>query len=176
MEILAARNSGLGVFLPPEASEVVNAWRRLYDPSFEFLAPHITLAYPPFVPPQDWKALKPTIEAALAAFTPFPVTLRSTGVFVGESYVLWLKPEDGGILIEMRRALEAALPEYVPALPFAYQPHVSIGFFTDRESLQQAQAQVGSELRASIEFQVTELHYVFQLEENVWTHYDRILI
>jgi 2'-5' RNA ligase len=92
MEPSVTRNSGLGIFLPPEASELANAWRRRYDPSFDLLAPHITLAYPPFVPPEVWLAVKPAVRSALAAFRPFQITLQSTGVFAGNPYVLWLKP------------------------------------------------------------------------------------
>jgi hypothetical protein len=79
-------------------------------------------------------------------------------------------------VVQIRLALESALPEYIPALPFEYQPHVSIGFFPDLESLQLAQEKVKSELRAPIVFQVDALSYGFQGPDNRWIGYDRIML
>jgi 2'-5' RNA ligase len=174
MENFLARNSGMGVFLPPEAGEIVNAWRRLYDPSHTFLAPHLTVAYPPFVPPEAWPEVRPTILACLANIAPFSIVLRETGLFLGNSHVLWLKPEDGGHLARIRQALEAALPEAVPPLPFVYQPHVSIGFFQDLTSLQEAQQKVELELKEPIEFEVNGLSYGFQQADNRWVIFDTV--
>ncbi len=174
MEIAETRNSGLGISLPEPAGEAVNLWRRLYDPSFDALWPHITLAYPPFVPPEEWPQVKPIIAACLAGFQPFQVTLRETGIFLGNpNHVLWLKPEDGGTLVRMRRALEKALPEYIPPLPFEYQPHVSIAFFQDLEALHRAQEKVQYELTPVV-FQAWELDYVFQQPDNQWRFFDKI--
>jgi 2'-5' RNA ligase len=174
METFLARNSGLGIFLPPGAGEIVNAWRRLYDPSFEFLPPHITLAYPPFVMPEEWPRVKPAILTCLEAFRPFSITLRETGIFMGNPHVLWLKPEDGGILAQMRQALEGAIPDFVPPLPFVYQAHVSLGFFQEPETLQLARQKVELELVGPIEFVVSELNYGFQSLDNRWIIYDTV--
>ncbi len=174
MEIAETRNSGLGISLPEPAGTAVNLWRRLYDPNYESLWPHITLAYPPFVPPEEWPRVKPAIAACLADFQPFKVTLRETGIFLGNpNHVLWLKPEDGGVLVRIRHALEKALPEHVPPLPFEYQPHVSLCFFQGIEALRQAQEKVQNELTPVV-FQVSHVGYAFQQADDLWRTYDLI--
>lgn len=176
METGEPRNSGMGITLPEPAGEAVNVWRRLYDPSFDMLWPHITLAYPPFVSPEVWPQVKPIIAACLEGFQPFRITLKETGIFQGDPlHVLWLKPEDGGTLARMRRALEKALPEYVPPLPFDYQPHVSIGFFQDLRALQQAQEKVRNEL-APVVFQAHMVGYAFQDPDGTMHIHDQVPI
>jgi len=154
--------TGLEISIRGPAAEVINQWRRRYDPAYLELEPHISLAYPPFVPLEQWELVKPVVMACLAGFEPFRVTLKEVGVFPGDSSqepnVLWLKPEDGGVLDRIRQALEKQLPIYVPPMPTPYIPHVTIGFIQGSEALEQAFAQVQAELQP-LEFTVTEVVY-----------------
>ena len=154
--------TGLEIFIHGLAAETINQWRRRYDPAFPELEPHISLAYPPFVPLEEWAQVKPAVMACLAGFEPFHVTLKEAGMFPGNSpqepAVLWLKPEAGGVLYRMRQALERQLPIYVPPMPTAYIPHLSIGFIQGSEALEQALAQVRVELQP-IEISINEVVY-----------------
>jgi 2'-5' RNA ligase len=154
--------TGLEIFIRGPTAEVINQWRRRYDLTYPELEPHISLAYPPFVPLEQWELVKPVVMACLAGFEPFSVTLKEPGVFPSDSSqepnVLWLKPEDGGVLDRIRRALEKQLPIYVPPMPTPYIPHVSIGFIQGSVALEEAFAQVQAELQP-LEFTVTEVVY-----------------
>ena len=154
--------TGLEIFIHGLAAEAINHWRQHYDPAFAELAPHITLAYPPFVPLAQWPQVRPAVIACLAGIAPFQVTLRGLGMFPpvapAEPNVLWLKPEDGGRLAHIRQVLEKQLPEYVPPRPIPYVPHVTIGFIQGDDFLRQAYAWVQAELHP-IEFMVNEIIY-----------------
>jgi 2'-5' RNA ligase len=175
IETAEAKNNGLGISLPGPAGDAINTWRRLYDPSYELLWPHITLAYPPFAQPHEWPLVRPRVVACLADFQPFKVMLRETGIFLGNPNVLWLKPEDGGIIIRIRRALEEALPEYIPPLPFEYRPHMSIGFFEDLEALYQANQKVQNEI-VPVSFLASHVSYAYQLLDGSMQIHDQVLV
>ncbi len=94
-------------------------------------------------------------------------------MFTEDPLVLWLKPDDRGMLKQLRKVLEETLPQAIPELPFTYQPHVSIGFFQDLESLRMAYEQAQREL-TPIEFQVDEISYIVQESDILWHVFDRI--
>ena len=153
--------TGLEIFIHGPAAEAINHWRQHYDPAFASLEPHITLAYPPFVPLEQWPQVKPAVIACLAGIEPFRITLRGLGFPAstpGTPNVLWLKPEDGGRLARIRRRLETQLPGYVPPMATPYVAHVTIGFIQGDDFLRQAYAWVQAELHP-IEFTVSEIVY-----------------
>jgi len=168
--------TGLEIFILGPAAKAINTWRLEYDPAYPELEPHITLAYPPFVPLDQWVGVKPAVAACLARFEPFRVVLKQPGVFrsdsSGEPHVLWLKPEDGGHLKRMRRSLERQFPRYVPPMPARYIPHVSIGFFDQTTILEQALARVKAELKPQ-EFTIHEVVYEVQ-DERGQQYFDRL--
>ena len=166
-------DSGLGIFLPREISLEIDGWRRAYDPHRAEIPPHITLAYPPFVPEEDWGSERPAIVECLQDFQPFTITLRETGTFAGSPSVLWLRPEDGGNLSRLHAALARQLPAYVPASPLGYVPHVTLGFFDSQEALSRAQGVILAEIRP-LHFQADELIYMVFGNDGVWRTRDRL--
>ncbi len=122
----------------------------------------MTLAYPPFVPLSKWKEVKPLVVTYFKQIKPFRITLKEAGTFAvvsqAEPNVLWLKPDDGGVIAQIRQALESQFPTYVPAMPGGYIPHLSIGFIQGDEALQKALHEVQENLDP-IEFTVNEIVY-----------------
>jgi len=161
--------TGLEIFIHGPAAELINQWRRLYDRTYPELEPHISLAYPPFVPLEQWEKVKPRVMSCLASFGPFHVSPKGLWIFPGtspqEPSVLWLKPEPDGVLYSIRQALEGQLSDYVPPMPIPYVPHVSIGFIEGVDALEQAYAKVQAELHP-VEFTVTEVAYEVDNKEN----------
>jgi 2'-5' RNA ligase len=170
---LEKRMAGLGIFLSGDVARRVNRWRKLYDPSYPELAPHVTLAYPPFVHPDEWQQVRGAVAECLAAYPPFSIRLDGVGVFCDQPIVLWLNPNDGGVLGRIRKNLEKCFPQYVPTLPFDYQPHVSIGFFEDEAKLEAARQRVEKAWKP-LEFTAQEFVYAIQAGEDKWEMVDRI--
>ena len=164
---------GLGIFLSGMLARRVNRWRQLYDPYFQKLDPHITLAYPPFIPAAQWPAMRSAIIECLRSFPAFRVRLEGVGIFEGKPLVLWINPQDGGVLLRMRQKLEACFPDFVPRMPFDYQPHLSVGFFQDADALLRAQAQLEAGWRP-ISFTARELMYAVQTGAEEWEVRDHI--
>ena len=163
--------TGLEILIQGPAGEAIDAWRSRYDQTYPELEPHISLAYPPFVPFEQWKQVKPALVACLEAFEQFPILFNTPGFFQANSpiepHVLWLKPEDGGMLERIRRTLEKEFPNFVPPMPRSYIPHVSIGFIQGDEALQEALARVRAEMKP-FEFEVTEV--VYEVDDKAHHH------
>ena len=171
MEDPFSTQTGLGVLPPTEISETIDTWRKVYDPSYAVFAPHITLAYPPFVSQERWAAFSLALADCLAGFAPFKVVLAQVDRFEASPNILWLKPEDGGALTRIRRVLEKQFPAECPRLPFRFQPHLTIGQFDDLGALEEARAKVTLELKP-LQFEVDRVHYVGLSPEGGWRSRD----
>jgi len=155
----APGDRGLVVLPNDDVTVRVDSWRRSYDANYGIVPPHITVAYPPFVPEEEWPEVRAAIIECMSQFWPFEVRLRCLGAFSGDSYYLWLKPEDGGNLVRIHAELVTHFPRYVPPLPYKYQPHLTIGVFDSQQALRTARRAVRKEL-TPLEFVVKELVYL----------------
>lgn len=159
--------SALVIFLPSQVAQTINIWRRRYDPYITEIDPHITLAYPPFVPETTWPAVRPAVQFVIDRFPRFSITLRRTGIFTHPARVLWLQPENSAVLEQIHAALKTALPEWIPANELPYVPHVTLGFFADDDALLEARRGVDAEI-LPLEFLVSEVCYLARETEPLW--------
>jgi 2'-5' RNA ligase len=125
----------LVALLPHQVNVEIDRWRGRYDPNFEEVPPHITVAYPPFVPEEEWPSVQPTVAKCLEWFAPFCVKLEHLGVFWGSLSYLWFSPEDGGSFSRIHQALAQLLPEHMPDRHHPYRPHVTVGVFASNREL-----------------------------------------
>jgi len=157
----------LAIMLPAEATGQIGSWRARFDPYHLTIPPHVTVMYPPFVGQADWQAERTALARWLAGFPAFDVTLARTGTFLAPRHVLWLQPDDGGMI----RRFEATVREHFGLLPapppYEFTPHVTLGFFDDEAALRQAEAEVMAAL-TPIVFRVTEATYLFGKEDGTW--------
>ncbi len=142
-------------------------WRRIYDPEhWRTIPPHITLAYP-FVREEVWPALRPALVACLRDFRPFWITLAELGTFEHPQAVLWFRPDDGGALARIQRALSEQLPAYSQNDPLAFVPHLTVGFFDSLEAMARARAAI-SAVWQPLRFRVTAVRYGVLETSGVW--------
>jgi len=97
--------------------------------------PHLTLAYPPYISKEEWPQLRPLLAEYFAALSPVEITLAEVKQFMSPEYVLWLKPEDAGVIMRIRNRLEERFPRYIPRLPYEFMPHVTVAVFAEMEKL-----------------------------------------
>jgi 2'-5' RNA ligase len=171
----ASGDSALIVVVPEVLSREIAAWRRAYDPNHRAIPPHITVVYPPFVPVDKWPQARAGLASRIRQFEPFEVVFRELATFEGPPAVLWLRPEDGGILSRLNAAIAELMPEYVAALLFEYVPHLTIGFFASGEELEAARHAVDASL-PPLRFRVEALAYTVFDAQGSWHKYDEVLL
>jgi 2'-5' RNA ligase len=157
----------LAIMLPVEVTGQIASWRARFDPYYRTIPPHITVMYPPFVHRAEWQAERTALARRLASFPAFELTLARTGAFLAPRHVLWLQPEDGGMipLFEATVREHFGLPPAPP--PYEFTPHVTLGFFDDEPALRQAEAEVMATL-VPITFRVAAATYLFGQEDGTW--------
>ena len=167
--------SALAFFPPASVAQVVNRWRRLYDPNVEAMEPHITLVYPINLTAEEWPAHRAAFAACLGGFAPFRVEITRLNRFLSSALVLWLQPEDGGTITRMYRRFAEHFPAYIVPLqsPLSFVPHMTVGFFDSLEALQEAEQKIAAELTC-LEFEVNELVFGTQTEQGKWGRVDGI--
>lgn len=158
----------LVVLLPKRICAEINTMRRAHDPNYGIMAPHITVAYPPFVPAEQWPSMRLAVRQCLGQFRPFQIRVRGLGTFEDDHFVLWLRVEDDGQLSRVRAALMHCLPERVPPLPFEYVPHVTLGVFDSQSDLNQAEGKIPAQMKPR-RFTVRRLTYLSPDERGVWS-------
>jgi 2'-5' RNA ligase len=173
MKVSDAGDRALVVLVPEPVSALVDQWRSLYDPSFAIVPPHVTVAYPPFVPQAEWPSVRPAIAEFLARISPFRVELTELGTFAGTPFYLWLKPEDNGSLARIHAVLAQRFPEYVPNGPFDYRSHVTVGVFESEQKLLDAQRRIQAGWQ-TCGFWVEELVYLSMDSSSRWSVCSRI--
>jgi 2'-5' RNA ligase len=132
--------STAAVIVPPdEASEPIQAIRRVHDRHVRRWMPHVTLVYP-FRPRSQFDALQGPLGQACERIAPFNLTLARFGHFHHGrgTFTIWLDPEPN----EPVRALQAALQSVVPdcdeqsRYESGFTPHLSVGQVRGQDNLQ----------------------------------------
>jgi 2'-5' RNA ligase len=168
-------DSALFFFPPAAVAQVVNRWRRIYDPNVDMIELHITLVYPFNLTTEEWPAQRAAFVTCLKGFTPFHIEIHRLNRFLSPGLVLWLEPEDGGVIIQMYRRLEERFPAFIetPRPPFSIVPHMTVGFFDSLEDLEEAQQRIAAELTC-LEFEVNELVFGASIGQGRWRRVDSI--
>jgi 2'-5' RNA ligase len=168
-------DSALAFFPPAQVAQVVNHWRRLYDPYVDAIEPHITLVYPLNLTVAEWAEQRAAFAACLQSFAPFHIEITRLNRFLSPALVLWLQPEEGGTLTRMYRQLEERFPAFIepPQPPLSFTPHMTVGFFHALDDLEEAQHTIAAELTC-LEFDVSELVFAAQTEQGKWGRVDGI--
>lgn len=173
MELPKPGASGLVIFTPESINVRVAKWMRAYNPYCETIAPHITIAYRGFARADEWIQMRSEFAQVIRTFPSFMVALQTTGVFEGSDFVLWLEPADDGSLVRLRNALAEKFPRFFPVEPFAYTPHLSIGFFKTRDALLRAQSAVRAEI-TPMNFSVDQVSFMVFGENGQWGDVDNL--
>lgn len=131
-------------FPPPDIQEAVRRCQAPYAASFEVkIAPHFTL-HPPFEshrPPDGFCAV---LRRVCSRTKPFPVRICSVDSFAGQKLVLFMKLDDESGMSGLQRDIDLAITESdwsdVLAPGVKPRPHLTIGFFKQKEDLEKARA------------------------------------
>ena len=168
MKTLNPQDRALVVVLPARIRAEIELWRRVPDPNYGIVPPHITVAYPPFVPKEQWPGLRLVVRQCVRQFHPFQILLHGLGTFETDHFVLWLRVQDQGWLSSIRTALMDCLPQSVPPLPFEYVPHVTVGIFQSRSDMDRVQEAMRADMQPR-RFTARYLTYLSPDQRGVWS-------
>ena len=167
------KGGAVAVVVSGDAAGHVDGFRRRYDPHVTRIMPHVTLAFAPELDICDWMPARPRIQEALAQLPPFTIRVAELGTFM-DDLVLWLRPTaPQGELLTLRQTILQSFPELAFDRLDDFVPHISIGFFTGRQALLEAQDTVRREL-IPFSFRVGSISYLQADEGNTWQCVDTV--
>jgi 2'-5' RNA ligase len=167
------KGGAVAVTVSGDAADYVNGFRRRYDPHVANIMPHITLAVAPELDVCDWMPARSPIQVLLAQIPPFTIRVAELGTF-SDDFVLWLQPTaPHGELLTLRQTILGSFPDVAFDRVDDYVPHISIGFFTGREALLEAQDTIRREL-TPFSFRVAYISYLQADEGNIWQCVDTV--
>jgi len=167
------KGGAIAIAVSGDAADYVNDFRRRYDPHVARILPHITLAVAPELDACDWMPARPRITQALAQISPFTICVAGLDTFM-DDLVLWLQPiAPRDELYTLRQMVLGSFPDVAFDRVDDFVPHISIGFFTSREALLEAQGIVRREL-TRFSFRVGSISYLQADEGNIWQCVDAV--
>jgi 2'-5' RNA ligase len=167
------KGGAVAVAVSGDAAEYVDGFRKRYDPHVTHIMPHVTLAVAPELDVCDWIPARPRIQEALAQIPSFTIRVAELGTFM-DDLVLWLQPTaPHGELLTLRLVILGSFPDVAFDRVDDYVPHISIGFFTGREALLEAQGTVRRELMP-FSFRAGFISYLQADEGNIWRCVDTV--
>ena len=167
------KGGAVAVAVSGDAADYVDGFRRRYDPHLARMLPHITLAVAPELDVCDWMPARSSIQGALAQISPFTVRVAGLGMFM-DDLVLWLQPTSPhGELLTLRQTILGLFRDVAFDRVHDFVPHISIGFFTRREDLLEAQDTVCREL-IPFSFHVAYVSFLQADEGDIWQCVDTV--
>ncbi len=134
------KERSIGIFLERDHVPEIECFRSKHDPLYNKIPPHITLVFP-FKSTLTTEICKDHIITILKGFSTFELTLRETKI--AEDGCLYLLVDQGKHQIEkMHNALHHGILSPYKSTEHTYEPHVTIGRFSNSKMAEEAQVSV----------------------------------
>jgi len=137
-DLSAQLTLGVVISIPQPHATTLTAWRRrVGDPLYAQIPPHVTLLPPTDIERSDLADVDKHLQEAAARSAPFPMHLAGTGTFRPLSPVVFIQVARGLGECEM---LESAIRSgpLERELEFPYHPHVTVAHHVSDEALDAA--------------------------------------
>ncbi|MGM7636156.1 2'-5' RNA ligase family protein [Bacillus sp. Hm123] len=165
---------GVVIFPSKKTQDLVNSYRKRYDPHYSLIPPHLTLKGPFDAEESDLPKLVEQLKDAAKKHRPFTYQLSKVKSFQPLNNVIYIKVEPNEALTMMNEELHGDHVVGGPA-EYAYVPHLTVA-----QKLSDAEhADVYNSLNMlsfDQEEMVDRFHLLYQLENGAWTVHETFLL
>jgi len=164
---------GIALFPSKKIQDLVNSYRKRYDPHYALVPPHLTLKTAFEANDEDIEAITDELRKIAQLTSPIKLSIKKVSSFYPVNNVIYLKVEPTEELIELHEKLHAgelnSQPEY------AFVPHITIG---QKLSDDEHSDVLGSLKMLDVQHEemVDRFHLLYQLENGSWTVYETFLL
>ncbi|WP_018664533.1 2'-5' RNA ligase family protein [Heyndrickxia acidiproducens] len=159
----------LVIFPSKKLQDIVNSYRKRYDPLYALIPPHITLKSAFEASEQQAEELTVQLKKIAERYEPFLLEVTKVKSFEPVSNTIYFKvepvPELEGLFVDFKNELPGDPPEY----PFV--PHITIGQKLSKEE----HADIYRQLEmVGIEHEevINRFHLIYELDNGIWTVYE----
>ncbi|MDQ0224116.1 YjcG family protein [Metabacillus niabensis] len=164
---------GIALFPSKKIQDLVNSYRKRYDPHYALVPPHLTLKTAFEANDEDIEAITDELRKIAQLTSPIKLSIKKVSSFYPVNNVIYLKVEPTEELIELHEKLHTgglnSQPEY------AFVPHITIG---QKLSDDEHSDVLGSLKMLDVQHEemVDRFHLLYQLENGSWTVYETFLL
>lgn len=159
---------GIVIFPSKKLQDLVNSYRKRYDPHYALIPPHLTIKEA-FNTDLDADAITEKLEEIAKKYEPFNLKINKVSSFQPITNTIYFKAENIEELTGLHNDCYAQIPDGESEHPFV--PHVTIG---QKLSNDEHSDVYGSLRMLGIEHEemIDRFHLVYQLENDSWTVYE----
>lgn len=160
---------GIAIFPSKKVQDVVNSYRKRYDPHYALIPPHITLKEGFEAEDNEIDQLIKDIRDVARSIEPFTIKIDRVSSFQPVTNTIYLKIETTDELIDLNKKLHSG--KFPKDQTFSYVPHITIA----QKLSQDEHSDVYGSLRMldfNIEEKIDRFQLLYQLENGSWTVYE----
>lgn len=160
---------GIALFPSKKLQDLVNSYRKRYDPHYALIPPHLTVKNAFEASEDEIKDISNKLSDLAKGVTPFSLKVLKVSSFSPVNNVIYLKIDPNKELVNLNTALNSG--EFSNSTEYAFVPHITIGQrLSDDEH-----SDVLNQLKMvdiNHEETIDRFHLLYQLEDGMWTVYE----
>lgn len=160
---------GVAIFPSKNLQDLVNSYRKRYDPNYSLIPPHLTLVYPFEASEADIKEIVHQLEAITTNCQPFNLSVLKVSSFQPVNNVIYLKIDSNEGLKTLHKQLHNNLKD--AQVEFSYVPHITLAQKLSNDEHSDIYGQL-SMLDLRHEETVNRIHLLYQLDNGSWSAYE----
>ena len=157
------------IFPTKKVQDIINSYRKRYDPHYAFIPPYLTLKEPFDASDDEIQAFIEEMHAVAKEIAPFPLHVYKISSFHPVNNVIYGKVKENESLMELHRKLNAK--GFDPKQKYPFVPHIIIA----RDLSDDEHFDVLARLKMKkLDFQETvdRFHLLYQLDDGMWNVYE----
>ncbi len=162
-------NFGIAAFPSKKLQDIVNSYRKRYDPHYSLIPPHMTLKSPFEVEEKEIEKVVVKLKEMAASSSAFPLEILKVSTFQPVNNVIYLKVAPNEAIGKLHQKIVEIIPEGQTDLP--YIPHITLAQKLSNDEHSDVLGQV-SLLNLRHEETIDRFHLLYQLEDGSWTVYE----
>ncbi|RAL25932.1 2'-5' RNA ligase family protein [Thermoflavimicrobium daqui] len=164
---------GIALFPQQHVQDIVNSYRKRYDPHYNFIAPHITIIEKFELGENEMLSLIPKFEEIAKNTDSFTIEMKKVSHFFPTSPTIYLSIENQEPIIHLHQQLLKELDSHKPTYDFI--PHLTIGQKMSEDELHDVYGSLRMHSFALTSL-IDRFHLLYQLENKSWVNYQSFLL
>ncbi|MBA4493291.1 2'-5' RNA ligase family protein [Paenactinomyces guangxiensis] len=164
---------GIVVFPQKAVQDIINSYRKRYDPHYSLIPPHITLKEKFELSEENLDEAVAKLDRIAQEVKRFSIKFHKVSHFYPTSNTIYLAIQNSDPLIELHNKIKDAFGK--DETPYDFIPHLTIGQKMSEDELHDVYGSL--RMRTfELETKIDRFHLMYQLENKSWTVYQSFLL
>jgi 2'-5' RNA ligase len=164
---------GIALFPSKKIQDLVNSYRKRYDPNYALIPPHVTLKTAFDASTDDIVTIANELRITAQDSNPIKISIKKVSSFSPVNNVIYLKVEPNDDLLDLHSKLHKGSLRLESE--YSFVPHITLG---QKLSDDEHSDVLGSIKMLDVQHEevVDRFHLLYQLENGSWTVYETFLL